>query len=615
MTRKILWILVSCLMVLSLILASCGTTETTGGVVEDEDDDKVIITETETGGPVDDDQEETVDTPSGEPSYGGSITLSTAVDVNFFDPKDWVGGGPTLDLTNQRLWDGDWSKGPAGGYGTGETDWASSYDVRAHKRGYIAETITFEVDDASGMGRIIYKIRDGVNFALNPDSPASLLLGGRDINADDVVYSLIRVTTDETANIYRSNPNLRNISVEKTAPDEVTVTVPVHVLLEAGKRFGDSTFPVPPEVIDAYGSMRDWENSVGTGPFMLKDYVTASSILLVKNPDYWMTDPVGPGQGNQLPYLDEVRWLIIPDASTRMAGLRSGKIEHMADIGYEDAALLDASNPELAKNPQGRFGVRPIFMNTTVEPYSDSRVRKAMMLATDLVTIHNDLYDGQGGINTIPYDYTPAYKDLYLDLEAPDCPEAVKELYTYNPDKARQLLADAGYPNGLKTTLTLINTEVDYYSIIADQWAKVGIELELNVLENGAHMSILTGRTNEHLITGAVGPPSIWPMLIILTGQGWQNASFLDDPIINTAAEKIGTMAITDEKGAMNETRELMKHVLAQAYFIPAPSYPRYTYWWPWLMNYSGERSIGYFWVQSWPQWIWIDENMKKSMS
>ena len=68
-----------------------------------------------------------------------------------------------------------------------------------------------------------------------------------------------------------------------------------------------------------------WRNAVGTGPFILTDYLSGSAATLVKNPDYWATDPVGPGQGNQLPYIDGIQYLIIPDVSTRQAALRTGK--------------------------------------------------------------------------------------------------------------------------------------------------------------------------------------------------------------------------------------------------------------------------------------------------
>ena len=73
----------------------------------------------------------------------------------------------------------------------------------------------------------------------------------------------------------------------------------------------------PPELWEKYGDLTDWRNSCGSGPFILKDFVPGSSAYLERNDNYWETDPVGPGMGNPLPYLDGVEYLIIPDLSTK----------------------------------------------------------------------------------------------------------------------------------------------------------------------------------------------------------------------------------------------------------------------------------------------------------
>ena len=71
---------------------------------------------------------------------------------------------------------------------------------------------------------------------------------------------------------------------------------------------------------------------------------------------------------------------------------------------------------------------------------------------------------------------------------------------------------------------------------------------------------------------------------------------------------------ITDPRGAMNMFREMMKHVLDQAYAITSPLYPLSTFWWPWVKNYSGESMIGYFDQQYWAAYVWYDTDLKKSM-
>ena len=71
---------------------------------------------------------------------------------------------------------------------------------------------------------------------------------------------------------------------------------------------------------------------------------------------------------------------------------------------------------------------------------------------------------------------------------------------------------------------------------------------------------------------------------------------------------------LTDQTAAMKIYRESMKYVLDQAYAIPAPQYPLTTFFWPWLKNFSGEQSVGYFMYDSWTTWAWLDQKLKSSM-
>jgi peptide/nickel transport system substrate-binding protein len=71
---------------------------------------------------------------------------------------------------------------------------------------------------------------------------------------------------------------------------------------------------------------------------------------------------------------------------------------------------------------------------------------------------------------------------------------------------------------------------------------------------------------------------------------------------------------LVDQKAAMLKYRELMKFVLDQAYVVPGPAYPLTTFWWPWVKNYSGESSVGYYMYDSWATFVWIDQPLKKSM-
>ena len=109
-----------------------------------------------------------------------------------------------------------------------------------------------------------------------------------------------------------------------------------------------------PEAIEQHGDVADWRNLVGTGPFMLTDWVDGSSMTWVKNPDYWGHDEKYPE--NRLPYIDELVRLIMPDQATRISAMRTGQIDYLAHNSNGRFATVDPveslqrTNPELRVN-------------------------------------------------------------------------------------------------------------------------------------------------------------------------------------------------------------------------------------------------------------------------
>ncbi len=622
MKKTFVWTLVSCLMALSILIMSCGQAEEEeetkgpGITVKTEEKEQEEATEEE--------KEQVTETEeavsSDVPKYGGTLRLAANQDITAFDDVVTIlfAPGQTERLTNETMWHGDWSRGPAGGYGTAESDWLGWYDIFDHKSGQTAESWDWTLDAENDQGTLVYQVRPGVRFALDPDSEASVLVGGRERTADDVVFSLTQVTTDERAYLWRGYSELRHADIQKTGPWEVTIKVPLKAMIVAVAKFGAYVSIVPQEVVEKYGDMALWQNAVGTGPFILKDYVGSSLAHLERNPTYWDTDPVGPGKGNQLPYIDAFQYLIIPDASTRMAALRTGKVDRMAAVNYEDAATIRSAAPDIVEG-EGALGGEPwwIYMNSQIEPFNNVKVRRALSMATDLVTIRDTLNHGRGQILTWPVEYIPAYKDIYLGLDDPEMPESVKELYTYNPDKAKELLAEAGYPDGFRTNALITQVEADYFSIIKDMWSKVGVELDLNVVEIGARTAQYRQGDYEVVgMAGGRGPLSVFYHMVTMVGNGpaGGSGSNIDDPIIDAASEKMQLTYLTDPEGAMATFKDSMKYVLDQAYVISRPMYPTSNFWWPWVKNYSGEVSVGYIRWDNWVTWVWIDEDLKQSM-
>ena len=446
-----------------LVLASCGSTTTTTTITPS----KTTSLPTSTA--------PTTTKPSVEtPQYGGSLNLALQTNVVQFDEAFTM--GTTLGaFTHNEPAIGDWAKGPAG---TGEADWTYSGNDRLRlKTGAIAESW-----DIPEVGTIIFHVRPGVKFGLNSDLEASRLVNGRELIADDFVKSFKRICTEPRAYVKNAYPKLAT-QTTFTALDEYTVEVkmPASETPDGMSQWFDRNHIIAPEVAEKYGNVNKWELQVGTGPFLLTDYVEGSSVTFIKNPDYWMADPVGAGKGNQLPYVDNVKLMIIIDVSTAQAALRTGKIDNLRMGTIDDARAITSNTEGLLQKRYLEHATQTIAMhlyNPSI-PTSDLKVRRALFMATDLESIKKDLYEGDAEIQCWPHPYLKEYASMFLPLD--EAPETVQELYTYNPEKARELLKEAGYPDGFKAKIVCRNTtaDVDFLSTVKDMWSKVGVDLDI----------------------------------------------------------------------------------------------------------------------------------------
>jgi peptide/nickel transport system substrate-binding protein len=603
MRKKIVWMVVSCLMVLSLVMASCGSGKEEEEEVEVGEEEVVITGEEEE---VEEEVEEAA--PEG-PQYGGVISIVTSSSPPTFD--DAAGGNPmgayTLVLTNEMLIMGDWAKGAAG---TNEAEWAygsiRNWDIHT---GCIAES--WELTSTT---TVIFHIRQGVYYALNPDSEASRLVGGRELTAYDVATCLNNQKANPRTNVGMSDSRHATI----TAPDRWTVQIelPEEYFTWAIVYAGMSHI-TPPEPTEKYGDMSDWRNSVGAGPFMLTDYVADSVVTLERNPNYWDTDPIGPGKGNQLPYLDGVKFVIISDASSQMAALRTAKTDVLHFITWENFDSLRQTTPDLLYKKYYRNANYNVYMRTDkVElPFHDVNVRRALMMATDFETIRDEYFGGDAQILSWPLIYCKEYADAYLPLE--ETPASVQELYVYNPEKAKQLLTDAGYPDGFKYKIDCRSDPptIDYLSILADMWSDVDVDLVINPLETGAYTTASLFRKYEEMLCGGTTPPGT-----AFQAYEWQgtnangNRSCVNDPLADEAKAELGRLEAIDFEECSRVHKEFMKYALDQAWVIPSPCPPGYHMWWPWLKNYHGEQAVGMEGGYAYPRWVWIDQNLKKSM-
>ena len=441
------------------------------------------------------------------------------------------------------------------------------------------------------------------------------MVNGRELTADDVVFTLTLLRDDERSYLSRQ-PGLPEAVIYATDANTVVIEVDPIYGPAALMRYADFASIIPPEPINAYGSMREWDKSVGTGPYILTDYVPGTSINFERNKNYWRLDPVGPGEGNQLPYLDKVTYLIIPDTSTLEAAFRTARTDTIAATWETFPLFMEQTGGVLEYSKSIFDGGFNTHFDIKNPPFDDVNTRRAMMMAIDWETLVDGLFGGEAEINTWPVTYNSAYAALFLPLD--EAPASVQELYTYNADKAKQLLTEAGYPDGFKVKVGCTTNQVDYLSVLKDMYSKVGVDLQIEVLESGVHTSLYQGKKwygDYQMFWCSMGGLSTALQLTNIWGAGWANAGDVTDPYIGQMFDDLqDTLVNEGQNAAMAKHKELMKYALDQAWAIPYPKAPGYTTWWPWLKNYHGEFSLGNWNEGNWATYVWVDGTLKKSL-
>lgn len=611
MSKKVLWLLVSGLMVLSLVVAACGqpappvtptapTAPTTPAA-------PTAPTAPATPAPVKETPQKEAAAPE-TPKYGGTITVATTASPN--TKGFW-------SETHEKFLLSDWTRGPAG---------TNEYDPMAGASGFEDNAAPNSPTESWSMpqpGVWVLNIRKGMRWAQTP-FPASQLTNGREVTAADFAWSFNWYLGSPKSWIWFSQPAIAKVSTaEQTGPWQVTMKTPIDYLtsyvwlIGAGGGYYNVHAR---EVEERYkheviyqGEGWPYQEDVGQGAFVVTEVVAGTLTKQERNSNYWMKDPVGSGKGNQLPYIDKIITLTIPDRSTQVAALRTGKVEFLPSFTKEDWQREMQLTPRYmwAKSLSNTNNNRVIFMRTDKKdkPFADVRVRQALMMATDFNAIKNDYYGGAAEIDVWPVN-SNFKANIYIALN--EMPQSVRDLYTYNPEKAKALLKAAGYPNGFKTSVVVTQTgnDVDELSIFKDMWKKVGVELALDIRDQSTFNTIQATKNFDEMLYRF--NYSNFPQDFYFTsrrGPSSNNLSFVNvdysDATIEAAFKKVNEAMIIDMPMVYKTLKELRPYIMESAAVIPRPTPYSYSIWNPWLKNYYGSADYRFH---------WIDQALKKSM-
>lgn len=337
-----------------------------------------------------------------------------------------------------------------------------------------------------------FKLRQGVTFH-----------NGNPFTADDVVASLERLT-DPTSpvkvlNAYRGSKKIDDYTVQiETTPNYPLLPNDLTTAMILDREWMEEHEALLPtdvaKGIEGYAST----HANGTGPFKLVSRTPGQETVFEKNETWWDT-PVH--------NLDRIEMIPIASDATRLAALVSDQVDFTMDVPLQDIPRLEASDSiKLLKRPQTKTIF--YFLNhtdklyeTDVEgnPFKDIRVRQAMFQAIDIDAIHNKIMRGLSQISG--------------SIISPEIPGYIPELdgrLPYDPDKAKALLAEAGYPDGFRFSFLCevgaYTNGTDICQAVAAMWSRIGLKPNLDIgpsniqyakYENGQFDVGIMGWANE----------------------------------------------------------------------------------------------------------------------
>ncbi len=416
-------------------------------------------------------------TPAGEPVTGGTLRVGVQGDPTNLDPHLTVlaAAGVVIELLYDGLVQVDAELIPQPSLASG---WEVSED---------GLTYTFT-------------LRDNATFH-----------NGRQIVADDVVYSIQRVQDPEVA-----SPSASYASgiVEATAVDDLTVVLtlasPDASFLTKLAWWGMSV--VPQEAVDEQGDLA--LDPVGSGAFVLEEYIPNTSLRLARHDAYWDAPR---------PYLDGVEILIVGEDTSRTTALVSDTVDLIEQVPHKDIAILEGTDG-ISLAGAAATNLRWLVFNLRQEPFSSLEFRQAVAAALDRQPIIDSSVFGYG--EALVGLYPPSYWAGYQGEVPPQ-----------DLDLAAELLASVELPDGFVAEL-LTWAQYDFLSntsvVVQEQLRQIGIESEVTPEENATYIERFFGGDFDIAVMGASGymDPNEWLEQSLAT-DGPNNAAGYSNPALD----------------------------------------------------------------------------------
>jgi peptide/nickel transport system substrate-binding protein len=304
--------------------------------------------------------------------------------------------------------------------------------------------------------------------------------------------------------------------------------------------------------------------------------------------------------------------------------MRSGELDVIAGgVTAEQAQAMRRTNPEILQIRIKTRQAVTIQPRNDRAPFNDIRVRKAMQLALNLPAIARDYY------HSLVEPYPSSVLSSYYSKVMPgwgfpyeQWPQDLKDEYACNPDSARQLLADAGYPAGFKTNIVVDTaSDMKLLEIIKSSFARIGIEMEVRMMESNACTSFVQHGKHDQLVYREYGPlgHSYAPFQAVTRLHTGANILMVSDPVIDACYAKARS---AKNEGELKQVIKDMNERVARQHFAISLLQPiEYSLCQPWLKGYHGQ--IHSLWMgiggpsrlSFYGARFWIDQELKQSLT
>lgn len=376
----------------------------------------------------------------------------------------------------------------------------------------------------------VIKIKEGVLFH-----------DGTEMTSEDVKYSLDR--SREMPKVQQVLSEVNSVEVVDTYTVKITTNSAFAPFLYTLVHAGTSIVP------KAYAESDDnFASPVGSGPYTFVEWVSGDRVVLAKNDAYFDADNMGQSA--------QITFKVIPEGTSRTIALETGEVDVVDELPTMDISKVeDASDLTLYQKPSTRINF--FAMNTEKAPFDNILVRQALNYAVDKEAIIAVALDGAG-----------VQADSVL---APSFLGYKKGPYSYDPEQAKALLVEAGYPDGFEMSIMTSGDERKRIAeIIQANFMDIGVTASIEMLEWGTFIDSILKGLEESLVLGWTSNPDPDATLtpIFYSGNiGGMNFSRINDPKLDSLL-KAGREEL-DLAGRAEIYGEFHTYVMEQAPFVP----------------------------------------------